>query len=420
VRAILSSLVLAAAVAASHTPITCSADFRTTTIDRHRLDDFRSYVFATRDYGRTWTDLSPGLTGYAHAVLEDPKQPNLLYAGTELGMFASFDRGASWTDLRLGLPHLAVVEMKVHPRDNDLVIATHARGFYILDDATPLQQLAAGGGTAPSEAVLFPPSRATRYTPASDTSVLGNRVWVARNKPYGSIISYYLPAAASAAPAISVIDSAGRTVRTLQGPAGVGINRVVWNLAETSACPETGGRGRGGRGGANPDVSWIRALPGAYTVSLTTNGRSWEQPLTVRLDPRLSATADDLRVYQQTVRTIEGIECSVASANNRIDALERQLARFDAETSPAAVKAEAAAIRAALKPLAADFAGDPREPDRLNLRGKMNWFTIQVGNYSGRPTLAQVEWIDKFAAERDRLNAALDELESRTTSLERR
>jgi hypothetical protein len=106
-------------------------------------------------------------------VLEDPKEPNLLYAGTELGIFASFDRGATWSDLRLGLPPLAVVDLKVHPRDNDLVIATHARGFYVLDDVTPLQKMASSefkGALA-----LFPPLPAVRYTPASDTSVLGNR-----------------------------------------------------------------------------------------------------------------------------------------------------------------------------------------------------------------------------------------------------
>ena len=388
------------------------------TIDQHRLDDFRSYVFATRDYGRTWTDLSHGLTGYAHAFLEDPKQPNLLYAGTELGIFASFDRGVSWTDLRLGLPHLAVVEMKVHPRDNDLVIATHARGFYILDDATPLQRLAEGGG-ALTEPVLFPPSRATRYTPASDTSVLGNRVWVARNKPYGSVISYYLPAAPSAAPVITIAAADGRTVRTVPGSARAGMNRVVWNLAVTSACPESGGRGRGGRGGGNTGGSWIRALPGEYTVKLGLNGRTWEQRLTVRLDPRVNATVDDFRAYYRTVRKIEGIECSVATASSRIDSLERQLSRLDTASAPPEIRSETAGIRAALQPLAADFAGDPRDPDRLNLRGKMNWFTIQVGNYSGRPTPAQIEWVDKFGAERDRLVAALDALEARAKRLEK-
>src|SRR5262249_9528485 len=91
------------------------------TVDQHRLNDFTTYLFVTTDYGRTWRNLSSGLNGYAHVVMEDPRSPNLLYAGTELGIFASFDRGLHWTDLRLGLPHLAVVDMKVHPRDNDLV-----------------------------------------------------------------------------------------------------------------------------------------------------------------------------------------------------------------------------------------------------------------------------------------------------------
>src|SRR5262249_55715620 len=143
------------------------------TVDQHRLDDFASYVFVTRDYGRTWQRISNGLSGDAHKVLEDPREPALVYAGTEIGAFVSFDRGASWTDMRLGLPHLAVVDMVVHPRDNDLVIATHARGFYVLDDVTPLQALAAAGAER-TKVTLFPPMRATRYTQASDTSTLGN------------------------------------------------------------------------------------------------------------------------------------------------------------------------------------------------------------------------------------------------------
>jgi hypothetical protein len=139
----------------------------------------------------------------------------------------------------------------------------------------------------------------------------------------------------------------------------------------------------------------------------------------VRLDPRVNATADDLRVYYQTVKKIEGIECSVAAAASRIDALGRELSRLGADASPPAARSQAAAIRADLKPLAADFIGDARDPDRLNLRSKMNWFTIQVGNYSGRPTPAQIEWIDKFGAERDRLVAALEALEARAKRLEK-
>src|SRR5262245_6188035 len=232
------------------------------TVDQHRLDDFAPYVFVTRDYGRTWRRISDGLKGYAHKVLEDPREPRLLYVGTELGVFASFDAGASWTDLRLGLPHLAVVDMVVHPRDNDLVVATHARGFYILDDMTSLQAMAAPGADR-TKATLFPPMRATRYTPASDTSTLGNRVWTARNKPYGAIISYDLPSPASRVQ-VTIADADGRTVNAFNAPGSAGLNRTVWNLSEASACggemPANGRRGGRGRGGS--PGTWVRAIPG--------------------------------------------------------------------------------------------------------------------------------------------------------------
>jgi photosystem II stability/assembly factor-like uncharacterized protein len=395
-------------------------------IDQHRLNDFATYVFVTSDYGKTWRKLSDRLQGYAHVVMEDPKEPNLIYAGTELGIFASFDRGSTWTDLRLGLPHLAVVDMKVHPRDDDLVIATHARGFYILDDATPLQGLArmvrlkpdatastaaadsvvVSGVSRTSGVVLFPPMRATRYTPASDTSVLGNRVWVARNRPYGAIINYYLPEPSAGAPTLTILDASRRAVRTLPGGSRAGLNRVVWNLAESSACSSAGGRGGRGRGGDGG--SWIRALPGDYTVRLTALGQSLEQPLTVRLDPRVAATPGDLDVYYREVKKIESIECSTSEALGRITAFDSQLAGVESRAAEAPLRASAQAVRKALHEVAADLGGDARDPGRLNLRGKVNWLAIQVGNYSGRPTPAQIEWIGRFSAERDRLMAELD------------
>src|SRR5262245_12169462 len=248
-------------------------------IDQHRLDDFASYVFVTTDFGKTWRQVSNGLKGYVHVVKEDPKEANLLYAGSELGIYASLDRGATWTDLRLGLPHLAVVDLVVHPRDNDLVIATHARGFYILDDITPLQQVA-GGRVSSGGPVLFPPMPAVRYIPASDTSVLGNRVWVAPNQPYGAILNYYLPEAAPSGVTFNVLDRGGRTVSVFNGPGAKGVNRTNWNLAEISQCgapPSGRGPGRGGRGGGG---TWIRSIPGDYTVRLTALGKDVEQPVT--------------------------------------------------------------------------------------------------------------------------------------------
>jgi photosystem II stability/assembly factor-like uncharacterized protein len=371
-------------------------------VDQHRLNDFAPYAFVTTDYGKTWRKISNGLRGYVHIVMEDPKEPNLLYAGTELGIFASFDAGASWTDLRLGLPPLAVVDMKVHPRDNDLIIATHARGFYILDDATPLQQLARA---MTRRVALFKPMRATRYTPASDTSVLGNRVWVARNKPYGASISYYLAEAAAGNERVelSILDAAGRVVQTLDGARSAGVNRVVWDLRE-AAC----GNVQAGAGRSRFQGGGVRALPGEYKVRLTAFGQTVEESFTVRLDPRIKASREDLDVYYREVKRIETMDCSTTQALSQIQSLDSQLANLDRTVADAEIKAEAAAVRKELRAIAVELSGDPRDPEHLNLRGKLNWLTIQVGGYSGRPTNAQIEWIGRFNDQLDKLLTQLD------------
>lgn len=421
------------------------------TVDQHRLNDFKPYVFVTTDYGKTWKAIGDGLLGYAHIVLEDPKAPSLIYVGTELGIFASFDRGGSWTDLRLGLPRLAVVDLKVHPRDNDLVIATHARGFYILDDVTPLQELArmrstsvesgfsrtgvesgVGSGFPPSSnaaarpaearvmreggsppITLFKPLPAVRYIPASDTSVLGNRVWVARNQPYGALISYHLPEASPSGAAVTILDATGRTVLSFTGPGAAGVNRAVWNLSEASSCPPMvgdaqgsgrGGRGRGGRGGGG---IWVRAIPGDYTVRLTASGKTVEQPVTVRHDPRVKASAEDMKVWYREAKTIEKTECALDRAAAELAAIERQLTALDAAADPTK-REQIAAIGRDLRPIALALRGDPRDPGHVNLPGRINWLTIQVGNYSGRPTAAQMEWIATYATQTQEVVEKLD------------
>jgi photosystem II stability/assembly factor-like uncharacterized protein len=371
------------------------------TIDQHRLNDFAPYVFATSDYGATWTNLSKGLHGYAHVVLEDPKQPELLYAGTELGIWASFDRGTSWQDLRLGLPPLAVVDMKVHPRDNDLVIATHARGFYVLDDITPLQELAGASFERPT---LFKPMPPVRYTPASDTSVLGNRVWVAHNQPYGAILNYYLPSDVASVQ-LTVRDRAGRVVQAMSGPAKAGLNRVVWNLAERSPCADeeressAAGRGRGGRGGG----TWLRAIPGEYTVTLATAGTEIRQAFTVRKDPRLSVSDADMATWHQEASRIVETECALQRASAALAELERRATELEKQGHTA----EAGTLRNQLRPIVLALRGDPRDPGHVNLPGRVNWLTIQVGNNSARPTRAQSEWIKTYAAQAEEVAKAV-------------
>jgi photosystem II stability/assembly factor-like uncharacterized protein len=376
------------------------------TVDQHRLDDFAPYIFVTTDYGKSWKRIGDRLRGYAHVVLEDPKSPNLIYVGTELGIFASLDKGTSWIDLRLGLPPLAVVDMKVHPRENDLVIGTHARGFYVLDDVTPLQEMARARPTA---LTLFPPVPPVRYTQASDTSELGDRVWVARNQPYGALLNYYVPQASSAI--VAVADAGGREVARMTVQAGAGLNRTVWNLGEVSSCgpePAAGrasgraGRGRGGRSGAGGGT-WVRAIPGQYTVRVSALGQTVERPLTVRADPRVKAAAEDMQVWQREARSVERTECTVNRASGALADVEAQLTALEAKAADSAVKSAVAAVRSDVRPIVLGLRGDPHDPGHLNLPGRINWLTIQVGGYSGRPTAAQVEWIAKYADQADGL-----------------
>jgi hypothetical protein len=201
---------------------------------------------------------------------------------------------------------------------------------------------------------------------------------------------------------LTVLDAAGRTVRVLSGTARPGLNRVVWNLTETSACPGGApvGRGRGGSNATN--ASWIRALPGEYTVRLTSGGASSEQPLTVRLDPRVSATAEDLQMYAREVRAIESIECSTSQALSRIQTIGAQVRRLDTG-SDSVIREAATTVARELRAIEVEFAGGSDAPNALNLRGKINWLRIQVGGYTGRPTPAQHDWIARFSADRDRL-----------------
>ena len=393
-------------------------------IDQHRMDDFESYVFATDDFGATWRRISDGLHSYVHVVDEDLRSPNLLYAGTELGIFASLDGGNRWVDLRLELPPVAVRDLELHPRDNDLVIATHSRGFYILDDVTALQRLAAGGvpaaeGVSEAEDVseagalgrleLFDPMPAVRYTRAADVSTLGNRVWVAPNQPYGALLTYWVdPDWNPEGPVrVDVTDEDGRLVRSLTGPAAPGVNRLVWNLGERSACvpqgedaaPAAGGGGGGPGGTGRGGGTWVRAVPGTYSVRLALNGETSERSVVVRTDPRVDASSADMAEWHRAAAMIERAECTVQDALAGLRPLDARLEAVERTSDDASIRAEAAAVRDALRPILLGFAGDVRDPGHVNLAGRLNWFTIQVGNYSGPPTAAQWEWIERYAGQ---------------------
>ena len=252
-------------------------------VDGHRDDDLKPYLFATRDYGKTWqsivNDLPP--IGNIQVVREDPRNPNLLYVGTEFGLFVSLNGGKSWQKFMNNLPTARVDDILVHPRDNDLIVATHARGIWIVDDITPLQQLTPA--LTGQDVALFDIRSTVAYLNDLQTGqyVGGQKVFVGENPPRGASINYYLKGAATGAVQITVVDATGRTVRVLTGTANAGINRVIWNLTAASAQGRgTGATGfGGGRGGAGIPVE-----PGTYLVTLEANGQKLTKPVTVLED----------------------------------------------------------------------------------------------------------------------------------------
>lgn len=312
-------------------------------IDRHRLDDYRPYLYRTRDYGKTWTAVTGGLAepAFVNAVREDPVRRGLLFAATELGVSVSFDDGNHWQPLRLNLPACSVRDLAVHA--DDLVIATHGRSFWILDDITPLRQ--ASAEVAAAGAWLYKPARAVR---TSHEGFLGTPLPLeiprAPNPPDGAIIDYYL-AEAQDPVTLEIRDTSDQLVRRyssadrppppelapvfadawirtsprLAGRAGM--NRFVWDLRY--AAPS----------GAGPQV-----LPGTYQIRLAVAGRTYSQPVRVEPDPRSPATQADLEkqldLGLKAVRAMEQAARATTEIRASRDRMNKM--KLDAAANPSA------------------------------------------------------------------------------------
>jgi photosystem II stability/assembly factor-like uncharacterized protein len=230
-------------------------------IDGHRSDVFTPFLFVTRDLGRTWTSLASGLPRGVpvKVVREDLVHPRLLFAGTETGIHVSRDGGVRWTRLGQGLPTVAVDDMAIHPRERDLVVGTHGRSVYVLDDIGPLQQWSAA--VERDTVTLFVPRATTVSRERELGAVWGQRGFAAKNPPYGAWIDYHLPREIEGGVSIVIADSAGRTVRTLRGPGAPGLHRVVWDLVPGEPRERI------------PRPEWsnqpLLAAPGRYAVTLT-------------------------------------------------------------------------------------------------------------------------------------------------------
>ncbi|HUF47464.1 MAG TPA: hypothetical protein VMM93_06565, partial [Vicinamibacterales bacterium] len=223
-------------------------------LDGHHQNDLNPYVFKTTDYGRTWTNITGDLPwGHVNSIRQDPVNENLLYAAHEFGFFISLNEGGQWHRFMPNLPTVRVDEVVVHPRDNDLVLATHGRSVWVMDDITALQQMTPE--SLQQEATLFQPRDAVAWKsdPRDSTTTPGYKWWTGETAPRGTAIAYYLRNAASGEARITITNVAtGEAVRTCTGTTTAGLNRFQWALSGDPQPGGGGGRGRGGRGAEPP------------------------------------------------------------------------------------------------------------------------------------------------------------------------
>ncbi len=313
------------------------------TIDLHQVNNRDPFVYKTTNYGATWAsiagDLPRSVHSYAHCVREDPVRKGMLYLGVENGLFFSVDDGEHWMPLQSGLPHAPLHWIAVQEHFNDLVVATYGRGFFVLDDITPLRQLTPQ--VLSSNAHLFPPRATYRFRPITEPMTMPDDATEGVNPPDGAPITFWLKAAPLKDQPIKVVvkDSGGQAVRTIEiKEAHAGINRIWWDLRgelSTEVKPRTPPvyvadyrlNSDGTRKFATAGATRLAVLvpPGTYTVTLSAGGETPSQPLTVLKDPNTAGTEADIAAQTKTVREVHANMNRVADLINRAEAVRAQL-----------------------------------------------------------------------------------------------
>jgi photosystem II stability/assembly factor-like uncharacterized protein len=422
------------------------------TVDFHNVNDFDSYVYKTADYGETWkrisSDLPKGVLSFAHCVREDPVQKGLLYLGTENALYVSLDDGKKWISLQSNLPHAPVHWLTVQARFGDLVAGTYGRGFWIMDDITPLQQMSQE--ILDSQVHLFAPRPAYRFRDIAGPSGTVNDPCTGQNPPYGASISYYLKSEPKEEVVITILDDKGNKVRTLKTektedlepdyysrerrpfkvPKQAGINRIWWDLRydrtkliKLRTKPvgqehvELGDKGwrsfsRGSRG------SGPLAPPGVYTVALTVGEKEFSQKITVIKDPHSTGTETDIMEQTKVLLEIDRNIDAVADMINEIEWTRKQI--YDLKEKLKS-KDETGTVIEACDELDKKFmeiesflfsvelsgsGDDLRWPDRFYV--KLRFLASDIGKSDFPPTEQQIEVHEMFkkqlAEYQERLN----------------
>ncbi|MGD0509857.1 MAG: hypothetical protein ABSA27_18815, partial [Terriglobales bacterium] len=406
-------------------------------VDRHQNDDLAPYIYKTTDYGATWSRITTGIPDgdFVRAVREDPKKKGLLYAGTERGVFVSFDDGAHWRSLQINLPITPVHDLVI--KNDDLVLATHGRSFWILDDVSPLRQFA--DSVANEDMHLYQPATAYRVHSGEAPAQL---FFGGKNPPNGAVIYFYLKAAPKPEMKqdvkIEILDAAGSVIRKyssnktepLEEPLDPddkkpekqikledGLNRFVWDLHYDEANRVPGYFLWEYNEGAKGPL----ALPGNYQARLTANGKTVTAPFEVKIDPRVTTSQSDLEeqfklemdVREQLNRVYYAVN-QIQDVREQLDGLKKRLVPGDSTKAlfdgAGALDAKLIAVRDPL----INFQISASEDSLAYAPGidaKLAFLSMGVAGFAdSAPTEAQYQEFDKLKKQTDELLARWEQV----------
>jgi len=381
------------------------------TLDGHTTGDMKTYVFKTTDFGQTWKPLmTAALEGYAHVVRQDLESPDLLFLGTEQGLFISVDGGAGWARYIGGdFPKVAIRDMAIHPRDTDLILATHGRGIYILDDITPLRKLTR---EVMEQEVAFLPSRpAAMVIPSAVQEFPGDEEYVGHTPEEAAYVTYYLKKRHIVGDLkLEVYDDKGALISTLPAGKRKGINRVTWPMR--MKAPRT----PGGNSVIQAPFSFFgpRVKAGAYTIKLTKGGQVLDSQVQLVADPRSTHTADDRNLQYDTVMKLHAMmERLTYVVDATLAAREGLQKRAEGLPPNDKLRKQLDALAGELTKLHATLAATGEGgwlSGEEQLREKVGYLYGGVNGYEGRPTKSQLDQMGVLGARLDKAAARLDAL----------
>ncbi|RPA69690.1 glycosyl hydrolase [Cyclobacteriaceae bacterium YHN15] len=407
------------------------------TVDAHQLGNFDPYVFKTSDYGKTWMKISDGIekseSSFVHVTREDPAVPGLLYTGTDKGLYISNDDGNTWFRLRNNLPPAPIYWLTIQKEFRDMVIGTYGRGFYILDNITPIREL--------DEAILskdlhiFSQRPAYRFHEVQGIKTEGRTMTTGSNPDYGMDINYYLKSAANQVK-IEILKKDGTVIRTLSGKKDVGVNRVWWDLRYEATLqprllvappdkPWVKLEGREFR----PLVTWDldlyrgqfgpRVVPGEYEVRITADGNTSNQTVTVLKDPNTAGTVEDIEKQVEFSLKLNQAMSEVVTTINEIEVIRKELEELivlkeDEEMESKIKELESKILKVEGELFDINLTGAREDAFRspMKLYGRISALASDVGGFGAdfRPTNQQVEVYNLFRKQLDDIQAQYKKL----------